>query len=111
MKKPESVHDWIKLILQSILAIGMFYSLFTMHFLQAFQIFIIILLTALPVIFSTQLGYMLGNKLYYTVKKGKFSLNKIRDYFKEPFIEPDRAFESYIEISSRLKTLKTTSQY
>jgi uncharacterized iron-regulated protein len=53
--------------------------------------------------FSTQLGYILGNNLYYAVKQGKFPLTKIREYFQDPFAEPAKAFYSYLEISSRIR--------
>jgi uncharacterized iron-regulated protein len=53
--------------------------------------------------FSTQLGYMLGNKLYYRVKRGRFSLKRIRAIFHNAFDEPMSAFDCYIEISERVK--------
>ncbi|MFH2066406.1 MAG: ChaN family lipoprotein [Pseudomonadota bacterium] len=65
----------------------------------------------LPFVFSTQLGYMLGNKLYYAVKKGRFPLTKIRSYFREPFAEKGKAFSCYLEISHRLKEMKHVSQF
>ncbi len=67
--------------------------------------------SAIPRIFSTQLGYMLGNKLYYAVKKGKFPLGKIQGYFKDPFDKTGKAFEAYMEISHRVKKMKPVSQY
>jgi uncharacterized iron-regulated protein len=65
----------------------------------------------LPLMFSTQLGYMLGNKLYYAVKKGRFPLSKIRSYFRDPFEETGKAFSCYLEISHRLKEIKHVSQF
>ena len=56
--------------------------------------------------FSTQLGYMLGNKLYYGVKRGKFSIKRIQELFREPFEEPMKAFGSYLDISERVKKVK-----
>ncbi len=67
--------------------------------------------SSLPRIFSTQLGYMLGNKLFYAVKKGKFPLGKIQGYYKDPLDKPNRAFECYLEISNRVKKMKPVSQY
>ncbi len=65
----------------------------------------------LPLVFSTQLGYMLGNKLYYAVKKGWFPLTKIRSYFRDPFEEAGKAFSCYLEISHRLKEMKHITQF
>ncbi len=67
--------------------------------------------TSLPIMFSTQLGYMLGNRLYYAVKKGRFPLSKIRDYFRDPFDSPGKAFECYLEVSNRLKAVEHVSQF
>ncbi len=65
----------------------------------------------LPIIFSTQLGYMLGNKLYYAVKGGQFPLSRIRSYFQDPFEEPGSSFACYVDISRRLKEVKHISQF
>ena len=51
--------------------------------------------TSLPIIFSTQLGYILGNKLYYAVKRNSFPLSKIRELFRDPFDE--EAFDGISE--------------
>jgi len=67
--------------------------------------------SSLPIMFSTQLGYMVGNKLYYAVKKGRFPLSKIRGYFQNPFDTPGEAFECYLRISKRLKAVKHVSQF
>ncbi len=67
--------------------------------------------SAMPVVFSTQLGYMLGNRLYYAVKKERFPLSKIRQLFKEPFDKAGEAFNCYMEISKRVKKVKPVSQY
>lgn len=56
--------------------------------------------------FSTQLGYMLGNKLYYAVKRGKFSIKRIQALFREPFDEPMKAFECYLRITDRVRKVK-----
>jgi heme-binding uptake protein ChaN (Tiki superfamily) len=60
--------------------------------------------------FSTQLGYILGNKLYYALKKGKFSLKRVRGYFRDPFDEPTEAFNCYLEITNRVKKVKHVSR-
>lgn len=62
--------------------------------------------SAVSRMFSTQLGYMLGNKLYYAVKRGNFSVERIRELFCDPFEAPERAFKSYLEISDRVKAVK-----
>jgi hypothetical protein len=60
--------------------------------------------------FSTQLGYMLGNKLYYGVKREKFSMDRIREIFRDPFDKPMKAFDCYLEISDRVKKVKHVSR-
>jgi hypothetical protein len=62
--------------------------------------------SAITRIFSTQLGYMLGNRLYYAVKREKFSIGRIRELFCDPFDEPMKAFECTLEISERVKKVK-----
>jgi hypothetical protein len=65
----------------------------------------------LPIIFSTQLGYILGNRLYYAVKRGQFPITKIREYFRHPFDRPEEAFDCYLNISHRIKKVKTITQF
>jgi len=60
--------------------------------------------------FSTQLGYMLGNKLFYAVKRGKFSIKRTQEYFHTPFDKPQEAFNCYLETSNRLKKVKHVSR-
>ena len=60
--------------------------------------------------FSTQLGYILGNKLYYALKKGRFSLKRVQDYFRDPFDEPAKAFNCYLELSNSVKRVKHVSR-
>ncbi len=60
--------------------------------------------------FSTQLGYMLGNKLYYAVKREKFSMDRIREILQDPFDKPMKAFDCYLEISDRVKKVKHVSR-
>ncbi len=60
--------------------------------------------------FSAQLGYMLGNKLYYAVKRGKFPLGRIREMFRDPFDKPETAFNCYLDVTKRVKTVKHVSR-
>ena len=60
---------------------------------------------------STQLGYMLGNKLYYAVKGEKFSLERIRDLLGDPLDNTEAAFRYYQEISKRTKKVKHVSRF
>lgn len=60
--------------------------------------------------FSTQMGYMLGNKLYYAVKRGKFSIKRVQEYFCDPFDKPQQAFNCCLETSERLKKVKHVSR-
>ena len=62
--------------------------------------------SAVSRMFSTQLGYMLGNKLYYAVKRGKFSIKRIREMFTDPFEAPMKAFGSYLDVCERVKNVK-----
>jgi hypothetical protein len=66
--------------------------------------------SAISRIFSTQLGYMLGNRLYYAVKRGKFSISRIREIFCDPFDEPMKAFDCTLEVSERVKKVKHVSR-
>lgn len=66
--------------------------------------------SAVTRMFSTQLGYILGNKLYYALKKGRFSLKRVQGYFRDPFDEPTKAFNCYLEISNRVKKVKHVSR-
>lgn len=65
--------------------------------------------SALPQIFSTQLGYMLGNRLYYAVKKGLVPLKDIRALFFEKFTSPGQAFMAYTQFIRQLKMIRTRS--
>lgn len=55
---------------------------------------------------STQLGYMLGDKLFYAVKKRRFPLKEVLHLFKEPFTEPFSSFKTYLDISARVAVKK-----
>jgi hypothetical protein len=56
------------------------------------------------------MGYMLGNRLYYAVKRGRFSMGRIRELFRDPLNEPEKAFDCYLEISDRVKKVKHVSR-
>ena len=60
----------------------------------------------LPQIFSTQLGYVLGNRLYYAVKTGLIPLRDVRALFYEGFSTPGEAFAVYLHFVQRLKRLR-----
>jgi Haem-binding uptake, Tiki superfamily, ChaN len=62
--------------------------------------------TSLPAIFSTQLGYMLGNRLYYAVKKGLIPLRDVRSLFYERFETSGHAFATYIRFVERLRNIR-----
>ncbi len=61
----------------------------------------------LPHAAATQLGYMLGSKLFYAVKKGYLPLVLIRDLFRRSFEHPGEAFGVYMDLSRRLQRLHT----
>jgi hypothetical protein len=67
--------------------------------------------TALPQIFSTQLGYMLGNRLFYAVKKGLIPLKDIRSLFYERFETPGHAFAVYIRFVERLRAMRISPSH
>ena len=67
--------------------------------------------SVLPIVFSTQLGYMLGNKLYYAVKKGQYPMSRIQSHFRDTFAEKHKAFSCYHEISDQLKKTEHVSQF
>lgn len=62
--------------------------------------------TAMPQVFSTQLGYMLGNRLYYAVKKGLIPLKDIRAMFYENYSHPGLAFAAYARFAQLLKRIR-----
>ena len=53
---------------------------------------------------------MLGNKLYYAVKRGKFPIERIRQLFRDPFDGPMEAFNCYMEIRDQVKKVKHVSR-
>jgi hypothetical protein len=62
--------------------------------------------TSMPQVFSTQLGYMLGNRLYYAVKKGLIPLRDVRALFFENFAHPGLAFAAYVRFVQQLKRIR-----
>jgi len=62
--------------------------------------------STLPQVFSTQLGYMLGNRLYYAVKKGLVPLRDVRTLFYEDFSHPGMAFDAYTRFARELKRIR-----
>ena len=63
--------------------------------------------SSLPQVFSTQLGYMLGNRLYYAVKKGLVPLKDIRSMFFDRFAAPGSGFAAYTQFIRQLKLIQT----
>jgi hypothetical protein len=63
--------------------------------------------TSLAHTLATQLGYMLGNKLYYAVKKGYIPLSHIRQLFYQSWRDPGVAFQDYKDLSERLARLRS----
>jgi hypothetical protein len=61
--------------------------------------------------FSTQLGYLLGNNLYYAAKQGKFSLIRIRELFGTPLVNKNEAFEIYFELCGKISNIRLINQY
>ncbi len=51
---------------------------------------------------ATQVGYVLGNKLYYGMKRGIVSISELQHLFVCPFDEPRQAFEHYQALSHAL---------
>jgi hypothetical protein len=60
---------------------------------------------AIPHMAATQLGYMMGSKLFYAVKKGYLPLSLIRGLFHESFEKPGEAFATYLDLSRRIQRL------
>ncbi|MBN1128887.1 MAG: ChaN family lipoprotein [Chitinispirillaceae bacterium] len=50
--------------------------------------------------FATQLGYMLGDRLFYAVKKRIFPQKAIIELFSEDFSRPGKAFSRYLEVNA-----------
>jgi hypothetical protein len=62
--------------------------------------------SAATTMLATQLGYMLGDRLYAAVKKGRFPLKDVLVQLRAPFSTPFAAFQAYQEISMRLTGLR-----
>jgi hypothetical protein len=54
--------------------------------------------TGMAVEFATQIGYMLGDRMYYAVKKRRFPLKGIIDLFSEDLSGPGKAFDKYLTL-------------
>lgn len=65
--------------------------------------------SAIPQIFSTQLGYMLGSRLFYAVKKGMMPLKDVRALFFERLTGPGQAFAAYTRFIGQLKMIRVRS--
>lgn len=55
--------------------------------------------------FSTQLGHLLGNKLFLALKKDRLPVAEVKNLFYLNFEEPGSAFREYIRWSQTLKKL------
>lgn len=58
---------------------------------------------------ATQLGYILGNRLYYAGKSGQMELGEIRVLFHRAFDQPGEAFQAYLQWSKSLHHLPSSS--
>ncbi len=56
----------------------------------------------LPRTVSTQLGYMLGKRLYSAVKGKRISIKALQKIYMDRFEEPNAAFQTYMEILRKL---------
>ncbi|MGA1823841.1 MAG: hypothetical protein ACMUIP_04185, partial [bacterium] len=61
-------------------------------------------------VLSTQLGYMAGDRLFTMVRKGLFPADKVRNLYKERFDKPYKAFNYYLNISEKLRGLRSNSK-
>ena len=62
-----------------------------------------------PLVFNAAahfLGYILGDRLYYGLTDGVISKKLVRSLFLTPFDQPKESSEVYIELSSRLTSVK-----
>jgi len=58
-------------------------------------------------ILATQLGYMLGSRMYDAARANQFSLDKIRQLFYSCLDAPGEAFAAYMEIATELRKLRS----
>jgi hypothetical protein len=58
---------------------------------------------------ATQLGYMLGDRLFYAVKKRKYPLKEVIGLFNADFSAAHVAFNKYRELITGLSTRRTTA--
>jgi hypothetical protein len=56
---------------------------------------------------ATQLGYMLGDRLFYAVKKRKYPVKEVISLFYAGFSEPLSAFKKYRELIAALSPRRT----
>ena len=55
---------------------------------------------------STQLGYALGNKLFYAVKREGFPLKKVASLFQNNLSRPREAFHVYLDLSRKVRHIR-----
>ena len=60
--------------------------------------------------FATQLGYLLGSRLYYGVKKDIVTLARVRKLFRNRYPQKNRAFLEYVSLCSDLSGLRHPHQ-
>ncbi len=61
--------------------------------------------------YSTQLGYYLGNRIYYGLKRETVLPEKISELFFQPLATGDNAFQYFITFSDMVKKIRTVRQY
>lgn len=52
------------------------------------------------------LGYILGDRLYYGMLKGRIAKAEIRDYFFDPFDEEGAAFHAYFHLAGKVAKVR-----
>lgn len=57
----------------------------------------------LPRILSTQLGYILGDRLFQAVHRGTVPMRVVRELFSRSFSEENEAFEEYLNLSAMVR--------
>jgi hypothetical protein len=53
------------------------------------------------------LGYILGDQLYYALVRGRFSREAAKKLYYEPFEEEGSALLLYLELSTRVGSIRT----
>ncbi len=64
--------------------------------------------SSLPLILSTQLGYILGNKAFYAVKKGYLPLDEVRKLFYQKMGTRGEAFAIFQRLNRDLRTFRNS---